>query len=38
MATGQTQTPTHLCSCGKSFETTDDLVAHADEEHGFRPY
>jgi hypothetical protein len=34
MATGQTRSPTHQCSCGETFETTEDLVAHAREEHG----
>ena len=35
MATGQ-RTPTayHACSCGESFESTEDLVVHAREEHG----
>ena len=35
MAAGQTSTSAyHTCSCGKAFETTEDLVAHAREEHG----
>jgi len=38
MATGQIRTSAHLCSCGKSFDSTEELVAHASEAHGFRPY
>jgi hypothetical protein len=35
MATGQTTSTTHhRCSCGETFETTEDLVAHARDEHG----
>lgn len=35
MATRQTSPSTyHTCSCGASFETTDELVEHAREEHG----
>ncbi len=38
MATRQSTsdpTPTyHTCSCGKQFETTDDLLEHARETHG----
>jgi hypothetical protein len=35
MATRQTpRTPHHRCSCGESFDTTEDLVVHAREEHG----
>lgn len=35
MATRQSQRPTyHMCSCGEQFETTEDLLAHAREEHG----
>jgi len=36
MATRQASTDTyHTCSCGATFETTDDLLEHAREEHGF---
>jgi hypothetical protein len=39
MAVGQTpQSAYHTCSCGKSFDTTEDLLAHAREVHGFTPY
>lgn len=39
MAAGQTQTPAyHTCSCGEQFETTEELVAHAREEHGMWPH
>lgn len=39
MAAGQTQpTANHLCGCGKAFETTEELLAHAREEHGFWAY
>jgi len=35
MATGQRSPPAyHVCSCGKEFENTEDLVVHAREEHG----
>ncbi len=36
MATSQ-QPPTtyHTCSCGEEFDTTDDLLDHAREAHGF---
>jgi predicted small metal-binding protein len=35
MATRQ-QTPTtyHTCSCGDKFESTEELLEHAREEHG----
>lgn len=35
MATSQTPSENHQCSCGKTFPTTEDLVAHARSEHGF---
>ena len=28
----------HTCTCGESFETTNDLLAHAREEHGIVTY
>ena len=27
----------HSCSCGATFESTEDLLAHAREEHGLSP-
>lgn len=35
MATRRAPTDTyHTCSCGASFESTDELLEHAREEHG----
>jgi hypothetical protein len=35
MATRQTSpSENHKCSCGETFTTTEDLVAHARSEHG----
>jgi hypothetical protein len=35
MATHQPVTESyHVCTCGERFESTDELVAHAREEHG----
>jgi predicted small metal-binding protein len=35
MATSHTpQTTYHACSCGEEFETTEELLEHAREEHG----
>jgi hypothetical protein len=35
MATRQPTTPAyHRCSCGETFESTEELLAHAREEHG----
>lgn len=35
MATSQpTQSAYHTCSCGEQFETTEELLEHAREEHG----
>jgi hypothetical protein len=35
MATRQTPRPSHhRCSCGESFDTTEDLLAHARDDHG----
>ena len=35
MATRQEEPPTyHVCSCGEQFETTEELLDHAREEHG----
>jgi hypothetical protein len=37
MATRQDVTASyHTCSCGAAFETTEDLLVHAEEEHGLR--
>jgi len=31
----ETPSPTpHQCSCGESFDSTEELVEHAREEHG----
>jgi hypothetical protein len=39
MAVGQTPTSAyHTCSCGESFDTTEELLAHAREVHNFTPY
>ena len=35
MATRQTPpTSHHRCSCGENFDSTDELLAHAREDHG----
>jgi hypothetical protein len=34
MATRQPVRSAHQCSCGASFDSTDELLAHAREEHG----
>ena len=34
MATGQTSPDYHRCSCGESFETTEELLEHARQRHG----
>jgi hypothetical protein len=35
MATRQPPTPAyHRCECGETFETTEQLLAHARDEHG----
>lgn len=34
MGTRQSSPAYHVCSCGESFDTTDELVEHAREEHG----
>jgi hypothetical protein len=39
MATRQSSSTTyHTCTCGESFESTDELLAHAREEHGIGSY
>jgi hypothetical protein len=36
MATRQEESPTyHACSCGEQFDTTEALLEHAREDHGF---
>jgi len=34
MATTQSTTTYHTCSCGKEFATTEELLEHARETHG----
>jgi hypothetical protein len=35
MATGQcASSGFHACSCGERFDTTEELVVHAREDHG----
>lgn len=29
-----TSATNHQCTCGETFDTTEDLLAHAREEHG----
>jgi hypothetical protein len=39
MATRQpeeTATAYHMCSCGETFDSTDELLAHAEDVHRFR--
>ncbi|CCQ33984.1 hypothetical protein HLRTI_002012 [Halorhabdus tiamatea SARL4B] len=39
MATSQqTQSGYHTCSCGESFETTEDLLEHGREAHGLHVF
>jgi len=33
MATSQQSAAYHTCSCGKEFDTTEELLEHAREEH-----
>jgi hypothetical protein len=35
MAAGQTSPSYHRCSCGENFDSTEDLLEHAREDHGF---
>ncbi|SFR98736.1 hypothetical protein SAMN05216559_2089 [Halomicrobium zhouii] len=34
MATRQSTSTYHTCSCGERFDTTDELLEHARDEHG----
>jgi hypothetical protein len=34
MATRQATPTYHTCSCGEEFDSTEDLLEHAREEHG----
>jgi hypothetical protein len=34
MATTDRSPTHHRCSCGETFDSTDELVEHAREEHG----
>jgi len=34
MATRERSTAYHTCGCGKEFDSTEELVEHAREEHG----
>jgi hypothetical protein len=35
MATREDPSPaSHRCGCGETFESTDELLAHAREDHG----
>jgi hypothetical protein len=34
MATRQSRMSHHRCTCGKTFETTDELLEHARTAHG----
>jgi hypothetical protein len=39
MATRQSPTTNyHQCSCGESFDSTEELMTHAREEHGLFTY
>jgi hypothetical protein len=35
MAAGQTSPSYHRCSCGETFDSTEELLEHAREDHGF---
>jgi hypothetical protein len=37
-ATSATGIAYHECTCGASFGSTDELLSHAREVHGLRPY
>jgi hypothetical protein len=34
MATSQPSAAYHTCSCGREFDTTEELLDHARDEHG----
>jgi hypothetical protein len=38
MGTRQSVRSVHQCSCGASFDSTGELLAHAREEHGIWAY